>query len=169
MSHGDTLDIPIEVQEALYPLRVLSWGVRPDSAGAGQWRGGTGLEKVMEPLVPCNVHVLNERTGCPPWGILGGRDGARPCITVEHPDAPAEEVRKANKPIMPGDRVRVQTSGGGGYGDPLRRDPALVAADVRNGYISGEAAETVYGVMLDEKGEVLADRTAAQRERLAAR
>ncbi len=166
MSHGDTLDIPIEVQEALYPLRVLSWGVRQDSAGAGQWRGGTGLEKVMEPLVACNVHVLNERTGCPPWGILGGHDGARPRITVEHPDAPAEEVRKANKPLAPGDLVRVETSGGGGYGDPERRDPALVAADVRNGYVSRQAAETVYGVMLDEKGAVLAEATAARRDRL---
>ena len=169
MSHGDTLDIPIEVQEALYPLRVLSWGVRQDSAGAGEWRGGTGLEKVMEPLVPCNVHVMNERTGCPPWGILGGREGARPCITVEHPDAPTEEVRKANKPINPGDRVRVQTSGGGGYGNPLRRDPAMVAADVRDGYISREAAAEIYGVVLAANGAVLADETAASRKRLAAR
>ena len=167
MSHGDTLDIPIEVQEALYPLRVESWQVRPDSAGAGEWRGGTGLEKVMEPLVPCNVHVFNERTGCPPWGIRGGRDGARPCITVEHGNRPPEEVRKANKPIVPGDKVRVETSGGGGYGDPLRRDPAKVEADVREGYVSREAAAELYGVVLDEAGKVRADETAAKRRQLA--
>ena len=169
MSHGDTLDIPIEVQEALYPLRVEKWGIRPDSAGAGQWRGGIGLEKVMVPLVPCRVHVLNERIGCPPWGILGGQDGAPPRIAIEHPGQDAEEVRKANAPLNPGDRVRVQTSGGGGYGDPLHRDPVMVAADVRLGYVSRAAAESLYGVVVDADGGVLGPETAAQRERLAAR
>ena len=77
MSHGDTLDIPIEVQEALYPLRIerFEWGVL---AGAGEWRGGIGLEKVIAPLTSCRVHVLNERVECPPWGVRGGGDGARP-------------------------------------------------------------------------------------------
>jgi N-methylhydantoinase B len=168
MSHGDTLDIPIEVQEALYPLRVEKWGIRPDSAGAGQWRGGIGLEKVMTPLAPCSVHVLNERIGCPPWGILGGKDGAAPRIDIERPGKEAAEVRKANVPVVPGDRVRVQTSGGGGYGDPLSRDPALVAADVRLGYVTRRAAASLYGVMIGEDGNLLGTETAAQRKRLAA-
>ena len=167
MSHGDTLDIPIEVQEALYPLRVEKWGIRPDSAGAGQWRGGIGLEKVVVPLVPCRVHVLNERIGCPPWGILGGRDGAPPRIAIERPGQDAEEVRKANAPLNPGDRVRVQTSGGGGYGNPLHRDPAMVAADVRLGYVSRAAAASLYGVILDASGNPLARETAAKRQSLA--
>jgi N-methylhydantoinase B len=169
MSHGDTLDIPIEVQEALYPLRVESWQIRQDSAGAGEWRGGIGLEKVMAPLVPCRVHVFNERIGCPPWGILGGLDGARPCISIEHPDAPGEEVRKANMPVAPGDLVRVQTSGGGGYGDPLRRDAAKVADDVRFGYVSRAAAAALYGVVLDDDGNLQPRETAARRGDMAAR
>ena len=168
MSHGDTLDIPIEVQEALYPLRIEGYHIRSDSAGAGQWRGGIGLEKIVAPLVPCNVHVFNERVGCPPWGIRGGRDGAPPRISVEHADGTSEEVRKANKPVLPGDRVRVLTSGGGGYGDPLARDPEAVAADVRHGYVSREAAAELYGVVVDDDGNMLARESEAARRRLAA-
>lgn len=167
MSHGDTLAIPIEVQEALYPLRIARWQVRQDSAGAGEWRGGTGLEKIVEPLAPCNVHVFNERTGCPPWGILGGHDGAKPQISIERPGKGVQEVKKGNIPLAPGDRVRVLTSGGGGYGSPLRRDPAKVAADVRLGYISGDAALGEYGVVLDENGNVRDRETVAERKRLA--
>jgi N-methylhydantoinase B len=163
MAHGDTLNIPVEVQEALYPLRLERWQIRPDSAGAGEWRGGIGLEKVIAPLAPCNIQVLNERVGCPPWGIRGGKDGAAPRITVEHTGGAPEEVRKANRPVGPGDRVRVLTSGGGGYGDPLRRDPDKVAADVRNGYVSRAAAAELYGVVVDDDGMVSAEKTAALR------
>ena len=168
MSHGDTLDIPIEVQEALYPLRIEHFEIRPDSAGAGEWRGGIGLEKVIAPLTSCRVHVLNERIGCPPWGVRGGGEGARPCISIERPGAAPEEVRKANIPVGPGDHIRVQTSGGGGYGDPLKREPAKVAADVQFGYVSREAAERDYGVLLDRQGAALRRETAERRARLAA-
>jgi N-methylhydantoinase B len=167
MSHGDTLDIPIEVQEAIYPLRIERLEIRPDSAGAGEWRGGIGLEKVIAPLAPCRVHVLNERIGCPPWGVRGGADGAPPCITIERPGIAPEEARKANLAIAPGDHVRVLTSGGGGYGDPLKRDPAKVAADVRCGYVSRDAAARIYGVVLAAHGTVLERETAACRQRLA--
>jgi N-methylhydantoinase B len=77
-------------------------------------------------------------------------------------------VRKANIPVGPGDRIRVQTSGGGGYSDPLKREPSEVAADVRFGYVSREAAEGMYGVVLDPQGAVLAHETAERRARLAA-
>ncbi len=167
MAHGDTLAIPVEVQEALFPLRIERLQVRQDSAGAGQWRGGTGLEKVVAPLVPCNVHVFNERTGCPPWGILGGGDGAASRISIERPGKAEEEVRKANVPIDLGDRVHVLTSGGGGYGDPLRRDANMVATDVRLGYISPEAAWRDYGVALDPEGVVLEPETETERARRA--
>ena len=136
-------------------------------AGAGEWRGGIGLEKVIEPLASCEVHVFNERVGCPPWGILGGGDGARPCITIERSDGTSKEVRKANAPVGLGDRVRVLTSGGGGYGDPLKRDPAKVATDVRQGYVSRESAADLYGVILDASGNPLARETAAKRQSLA--
>ena len=169
MSHGDTLDIPIEVQEALYPLRIERLSIRPDSAGAGEWRGGIGLEKVITPLASCRVHVLNERVGCPPWGILGGGDGAAPSISIERPDQKPQEVRKANIPIEPGERVRVLTSGGGGYGDPLRRDTAQVAADVRRGYVTSEAAVRLYGVVVDQDGKVNEADTATARATLAAK
>ena len=165
MAHGDTLAIPVEVQEALFPLRVERWQVRQDSAGAGEWRGGTGLDKVVTPLVPCHVHVFNERTGCPPWGILGGHDGAAPRIAIERPGQAPEEARKANVPVGPGDRVHVLTSGGGGYGDPLMRDTDRVATDVRLGYISREAAWRDYGVALDPDGGVLDRETKTERAR----
>ena len=163
MAHGDTLAIPVEVQEVLFPLRVERWQVRQDSAGAGEWRGGTGLDKVVTPLVPCHVHVFNERTGCPPWGILGGHDGAAPRVAVERPGQAPEEARKANVPVGPGDRVHVLTSGGGGYGDPLMRNADRVATDVRLGYISREAAWRDYGVAIDPDGSVLDRETKIER------
>ena len=92
-----------------------------------------------------------------------------PCITIERAGKPAEEVRKANIPVGFGDRIRVQTSGGGGYGDPLKRDPSKVADDVRFGYVSRETAERIYGVVLDARGAVLAKDTADRRARLTQR
>jgi N-methylhydantoinase B len=85
MSHGDTLDVPVEAQEALYPMRIEAQQLRADSAGAGEFRGGVGMEKVITALAPSEVQLNLERTRCPPWGVFGG--GAAPPATarVERP------------------------------------------------------------------------------------
>ena len=101
--------------------------------------------------------------------LLGERAIALLRLLIERPGAPPEEVRKANIPVEPDDRIRVQTSGGGGYSDPLKREPSKVAADVRFGYVSREAAERLYGVLLDSRGAVLERETAERRVQLAAK
>jgi N-methylhydantoinase B len=163
MAHGDTLDVPTEVQEAIYPMRMERMSIRADSGGAGEWRGGVGVEKVFTALAPCRVHIFIDRTDCPPWGILGGGAGSPPSAYIERQDGRIEYLRKANVAVAPGERVHLLTSGGGGYGDPLRRDPGKVAEDVRFGYVSREAARAQYGVVLDESGQVLERETVRRR------
>jgi N-methylhydantoinase B len=166
MSHGDTLDVPVEMQEALYPLRIEVQRFRPDSGGAGQYRGGLGLEKLSTYLGECRSNVHFERTGCPPWGILGGKDGAPPVVTVEYSGRPPERPPyKTVVSLKPGDRMRFMSAGGGGYGDPLLREAASVSRDVRLGFVSQTAALADYGVVLDEQGRLLEDETRQERKR----
>jgi N-methylhydantoinase B len=146
MSHGDTQDVPAEVQESLYPLRVEHARLRPDSGGAGQWRGGLGLERLYTVLAPTTARTSIDRNSCPPWGILGGGDGAPNRTSIEPHDAAPRELLKGFSELRPGDQARVQTGGGGGYGDPFARDPALVVEDVAEGLVSIDQARDLYGV-----------------------
>jgi len=150
MAHGDTLDVPVEALEQLYPLRIERYEVWPDSAGAGEFRGGVGFEKVVTVLAPCVTQLNFDRTGCRPWGLRGGKDAAAPITTVERPDAAPERKFKGTVPMRAGDRLRVLSSGGGGYGDPQLRDRRKVLRDVRNGYVSLEGAHRDYGLTFDE-------------------
>ena len=164
MAHGDTPDVPAEAQEALYPLRIEMQRLRVDSGGAGEYRGGLGIEKVILALAPCQLKLSFDRTGCPPWGIRGGGEGARPHVVIERPGREPEVRFKGTFDLAAGDRVRVMTSGGGGYGDPRRRAPERVARDVRLGYVSRDAAHQWYGVALDAAGRVIPEETARLRE-----
>jgi N-methylhydantoinase B len=121
------------------------------------------VEKVFTALAHCRVHIFIDRTDCPPWGILGGAAGSAPSAYIERQDGRIEYLRKANVAVAPGERVHLLTSGGGGYGDPLRREPGKVAEDVRLGYVSREAARAQFGVVLDASGQVLERETAKQR------
>lgn len=163
MSHGDTLDVPVEAIEQLYPLRVEHYEVRTDSAGAGQFRGGMGYEKVIRALAPCTAQLNFDRTGCPPWGIQGGNDSVVPVTTIERPGAPPERRMKASVELQAGDRLRVLSSGGGGYGAPSLREPERVTLDVKRGYVSTEGARRDYAVALDAQGNLLASETKALR------
>jgi N-methylhydantoinase B len=163
MAHGDTLDVPVEVQEALNPLLVESIELRTDSAGDGASRGGLGTEKVVRAMADCQVSVQIDRTKCTPWGLDGGVDGEPGDAFAEPADGDARRVLKGTISLKQGDRFRLKTGGGGGFGRPVDRDPARVAADVAGGYISRSRAEAVYGVVLDEKGAVDAAATDAAR------
>jgi N-methylhydantoinase B len=166
LAHGDTLDVPVEVQEALYDLQVDRFGFRTDSGGAGEYRGGVGVDKAYTIKHPVKLTLTFERNGCPPWGLLGGRDGEAGYVEIERiGDARRKYLKATDVPLGPGDRVYVHTGGGGGYGPPLARDPATVARDVERGFVSRAAARTEYGVVLHDDGRVDEAATIAERAR----
>jgi len=150
---------PLEILESLYPIRFTQWALRPDSGGPGRHRGGLGAIYEIAPLSDgdTDVFLLGERGKFPPFGVNGGksaalnrfiwRDGAGehqvPLVTK------TTDVRIKRDGI-----VRLESPGGGGFGDPLERDPALVARDVRLGYVSVESARRNYGVALRADGGV---------------
>lgn len=164
LAHGDTLDVPVEAQEALYDLRVDYFGFRTDSAGAGEFRGGSGLDKAYTIRHPVKLTLTFERHGCPPWGLLGGHDGEAGYVEIERKgEAPKKYLKATDIPLAPGDRVFVHTGGGGGYGEPFARDPQAVVRDVRRGFVSRQCARDDYGVVVTDDGQVDEAGTAAAR------
>ncbi len=161
--HGDARVIPTEVLEATYPVRVDSFELRTDSGGAGRFRGGLGLTKSYTTLAPLTVSTGFERSLCAPWGVLGGLDAEPSRVVIARRDAEPEVVLKDERPIAAGDRVIVETGGGGGFGPPAERSVAAVIADVRNGYVSHAAAAESYGLVLDSGLNVLQDDSASRR------
>jgi N-methylhydantoinase B len=166
MAHGDTLDVPVEVQESLNPILIESVGLRPDSAGDGAMRGGLGTEKIVRVLTDCQVSVQIDRTLCTPWGVEGGADGQPGESFAEYQDGEAQRVLKGTISLASGDRFRLKTSGGGGYGKPVDRNAGDVAEDVAAGYITPDRARDVYGVVLDVEGNVNSAATKAARDAL---
>lgn len=165
LAHGDTLDVPVEAQEALYPLTMNYLRRRNDSGGAGRFRGGLGVEKRYTVRAPLKLTVTFERYGCPPWGLLGGKAGTPGYAEIEYAGKKGRRrvLKETDLPLSPGDVVYVHTGGGGGFGSSLERDIELVEADVLRGYVSRENALADYGVVLDAAGRI--DREATARER----
>ncbi|HEX3175818.1 MAG TPA: hydantoinase B/oxoprolinase family protein [Methylomirabilota bacterium] len=142
---------PVEVVESRLPLlRIRRYSLRQDSGGAGTYRGGLGIERVYEFLIPAFITFSLERKATPPWGINGGHDGAVNGVEITAPDGTKRQVRKATQhPIAAGEVVRIMTGGGGGWGPPGAREHAAVERDVREGYVSAEAARRDYGVAVN--------------------
>ena len=145
---------PVEVVESRLPLlRILRYGLRQDSGGAGKFRGGLGIEREYEFLIPAFVTFSLERKATPPWGLAGGQAGAVNGVEITSPDGSVRHVRKATQhPIDAGERVRIMTGGGGGLGTATERDPEAVRRDVREGYVSAEAARRDYGITVPNGG-----------------
>jgi N-methylhydantoinase B len=142
-------NIPVEAQEATQPIVVERFGFIRDSAGAGKFRGGSGIRRDMRFLADeGKLTNLSERHAFPPYGLFGGRPGAL-ARTVINP-GPDETVvhGKESRGFAYGDVISFQQSGAGGYGDPFERDPAAVLADVLDDYVSVDAAREQYGVVL---------------------
>jgi N-methylhydantoinase B len=158
---------PIEAVEQLYPVRIECTALRDDSGGPGQWRGGLGLRReVRIRAAGARLSVLAEKAVLPPFGVRGGGAGAPNCFGVRRDTqalTPSPLPGKVSGfPLLPDDVVVMESSGGGGFGDALDRDPARVAADLAEGYVTPAAAETVYGVVL-AGGVVDLPATAARR------
>jgi N-methylhydantoinase B len=116
--HGDTANVPIEMQETFYPYLFESYALRADSGGPGRFRGGLGVDKIYRVVASCRINLRIERTKCPPWGLHGGLPARTSDLEIHRADGRVEHALKGNHPLGPGDRVRVLTAGGGGYGPP---------------------------------------------------
>jgi N-methylhydantoinase B len=112
----NTLNTPIEGLEAYYPMRVTEYRIRRGSGGAGEYRGGDGLVRELECLVESNVSVLSDRRVTAPWGLNGGGDGEVGVNWLIRNGTAAKLPGKANAQLAPGDRVRIETPGGGAWG-----------------------------------------------------
>ncbi|MBI4271280.1 MAG: hydantoinase B/oxoprolinase family protein [Candidatus Rokubacteria bacterium] len=162
---------PIEAVEQLYPVRIERTALREDSGGPGQWRGGLGLVREVRVHAPATqLSVLAEKAVLPPFGVCGGASGAPNRFYVRRDGRAVEPSSLPGKvggfPLVSADVVLMESSGGGGFGDPLARDPALVVADVAEGYVTPGAAERIYGVVW--RGDAI-DRDATLTRRAALR
>ena len=150
MAHGDTLEVPVELQELSHPYLIEYVRLRCDSGGPGRRRGGLGLEKAYRMNRPARLTTSIERTACPPWGLAGGEAGATGRVDVVHVDGAHETLFKGATDLKAGDRVFLYTAGGGGHGDPTARSADEINNDVAQGYVSADAARTAYGHRVKE-------------------
>ena len=155
-------NVPVEITEAISPLIIWRKEYREDSGGAGTYRGGLGqvMELGLLQDAPFAFSALFDRIDHPPRGRDGGRPGAAGNVSLA---SGGQLNGKGTQTIPSGDRVVIEMPGGGGLGDPLARDPAMVATDVEAGLVSRETARDAYGVVLTDDGEVDEAGTAAQR------
>jgi N-methylhydantoinase B len=154
------------------PLHVERSELRCDSGGEGTTRGGLGLRRELRLLEgESRYSVLSDRAVLPPFGVAGAGPAAPVKVSLRRDGAEVEFAtpgKVTGVAISAGDIVVMQSAGGGGYGDPLAREPDRVCDDVRAGYVSPERARLGYGVVLAPSGEVDVVATRAERARLAA-
>jgi N-methylhydantoinase B len=132
----NTSNLPVEAIELEYPLMVEEYGLIPDSGGAGQWRGGMSLRRVVRPVGhECDFNGAGERFTNPPWGVFGGQPGGTGRFAVARADGSEEtlETKPSGVRISPADKVIIETPGAGGYGDPALRTADDIARDAQAG------------------------------------
>jgi len=160
-----------EALESGMPLHVERSELRCDSGGEGTTRGGLGLRRELRLLEgEARYSVLSDRAVIPPFGVAGAGPAAPVKVSLRRDGAEVEFAtpgKVTGVAIRAGDIVVMQSAGGGGYGDPLARDPDRVRADVMAGYVSPERARLGYGVVLAPSGDVDVPATRAERARLA--
>lgn len=143
---------PLEIMEAAYPIRFTQYALRPDSGGVGEHRGGLGAIYEIELLEEkADVFLFGERGKYSPPGVVGGQAGAKNIFHYEQDDGShtPDMISKAiGIKLNRGQRVRLQTPGGGGYGDPKKRNPEHIRRDIELGYISEQSAQQDYGLSI---------------------
>jgi N-methylhydantoinase B len=145
----DSRNQPAEFTETRFPLLVEKLALRTDSGGAGKRRGGLGYDKHYRALVDCRTIVTADRVRLGCYGVNGGKAGLPFCVTIDIDGTPRDLGGLVDgEPVLAGQIMRVRTTGGGGWGDPLEREPELVVADVIDGKVSAAAARENYGVVV---------------------
>jgi len=146
------MNTPVEAVETEFPVRVERYELVPDSAGPGTFRGGLGVRRQWRILAEESVvNLRSDRFKFSSPGV-GGAKPARPSRASVNPGTPAERPltsKVAGLRLRKGDLLSWELGGGGGWGDPFKRDPELVSRDVLRGYVSLPAARRDYGVVLD--------------------
>jgi N-methylhydantoinase B len=161
---------PVEIFESDTPLIVERRELIPDSGGPGKMKGGLGRRVMFRvpddeyaPLPPVNLGIQSGRFRYPPEGLFSGKDGAKARFLINEDKGNPYGLTQ----LKPGDVVTMDAAGGGGYGDPLRRDVEFVKGDVLDGYVSIEGAQEHYGVVIDsDTMEIDRDATQSLRESL---
>jgi N-methylhydantoinase B len=163
--YANTRNNPVEDVESHLPLRVTRYELRENAVAPGQWRGGMGSVREFVYLSDGGASVEGDGHKYRPWGFAGGQDGEPAGLTIA---PPAGEPRRlpSKVPYMKvraGDRIIAVGPAGGGYGDPLEREPERVLQDVLDGYITTDCAKRDYGVVIGEGGALDVAATAASR------
>ncbi len=163
-------NVPNEFIESYFPMRIERYEVIPDSGGAGLHRGGNGLSVAYRFLVDGDIGIHDERWFTYPWGVNGGDPGMRSTKRIVRTDGSEEwlPAKCEGIKVKAGDILYYNTWGGGGWGDPLARDPALVAQDVARGLVTTQGARN-YGVVVTDAGVDSAATEALRSEMRAAR
>jgi N-methylhydantoinase B len=154
MNQSNAKIAPVEIVESEFPTRMLRFELIQDSGGAGQHRGGLGIRREYVNLADARFSIRSTKHVVPPNGFAGGKPGRVGDILInpERDGGKRLPSRYADYPLKEGDVFRLDTPGGGGYGDPLAREPERVLADVREGVVSADAAEREYGVVVKKNG-----------------
>ncbi len=161
--HGNCRNTPVEIFETLYPFRVIEYALRPDSGGAGRNRGGLASRRVLEVCAPeITVSVMMDHVREGAWGAFGGRPGGLAGVRIRPRGAGKfVDFREAFGTVSPskfadvkvheGDRIMIDSAGGGGYGEPAEREEERILHDLEEGFVSREAARKIYGLQ-DRQG-----------------
>ncbi len=162
------VNIPCEYLESYYPMRIERWETIADTGGAGLHRGGNGVDVAYHFLEPGTIAIHDDRWLTYPWGVNGGEPGARGKKWIDRVDGRREIIpsKVIDVPVHPGDVLHFVTWGGGGWGDPLKRDAELVGLEVKRGLVTAEGAKR-YGVVCDDRGVVDHGATASLRAEMA--
>jgi N-methylhydantoinase B len=166
---GNTWNIPVEAVERRFPILIERYEYCIDSGGAGTYRGGLGIRRDYRTIGVAQLSILGNRAIVPPWGLEGGHAGGKADYVLDadgdhaRPAAPRLRSKATMIELAPGTLVTQITAGGGGWGDPARRDAEHVAEDVRLGFVSAAAASEIYRVVVRDDGSLDTQATACLR------
>jgi N-methylhydantoinase B len=162
-------NVPNEFLEAYFPMRIERYETVPDSGGAGRYRGGNGVATVYAFLEHGQISIHDDRWFTVPWGVNGGAPGERGHKRLVRADGSTAMLpAKCDRiDVHPGDQLHYVTWGGGGWGDPLERDPALAERDVAAGLVTRDGARR-FGVVIDDAGRLDTAATEALRTAMRA-